>query len=137
MDAKDLVSDNARERQTVEHANEFLPHLDGCPPFALVVESIDYSERSHRAKDELAIHSKHRRRNMYTRGSYALTLHPPLHTHLPVAPVHTRFAHNGTLIRAIESRSDNDHDTALIPLVTLAHSWFPRSKKKFSGYLIL
>lgn len=24
-----------------------------------------------------------------------------------------------------------------VPLVTLAHSWLPRSKKKFSGYLIL
>ena len=29
----------------------------------------------------------------------------------------------------------NDNETS--PRVTLAHSWFPRNRKKFSGYLIL
>ena len=39
--AQDLLVDEGRHREAVEHVREHLPHLDGVPPLALVVEAVD------------------------------------------------------------------------------------------------
>lgn len=38
-------------------------------------------------------------------------------------------------VRTARLNRINNYETS--PRVTLAHSWFPRKRKKFSGYLIL
>lgn len=48
MDAKDFGRDDGSDGKAVEDVDEGLPDFDVAPTFALVVESIDWSQHSSR-----------------------------------------------------------------------------------------